>query len=194
MRRALALLALPAIALVTATLSACSGPTHSSPKAQAPQPQPQAQRSPTLPPLTVITTLSDAVALFDVKGGDLMLSPIVMPQSVSYVQTTIGQANKLLQPYLDWTAGTLAVEGGLTADTPAWVFVAYGEWERGSQGRIVVPTPNTAIAATPATVLWEVVAQGKWGHFEGASDVTIDVSQLGTPAQLPFPTRPALGS
>ena len=106
------------------------------------------------------------------------------PQSIYYVQTTVGRARDLFDP------GRQEKLWITPDDAVAWVFVAYGQFQL---------TSIHGSDATFATV-WIVIPRGDGGMFWAGSDQVYDLTRLGEAigqiaAPLPpWPTPVSLGS
>jgi len=108
----------------------------------------------------IVNSVDDALKIFAPY-----LSTLALPQSVSHVETTAGQANAMFEPTRVWA---------VPADVRVWAILARGE----SQG---VPQRDPP----PVPTIWVVVAEGPTGAiFVGTDDRVpfggIDLGQLGT--------------
>jgi len=125
-----------------------------------------------VPPEIIANTVEDAVRLSssDFTGYGSTLS-LAKPESVSYVETTVGQAEKLFLPYRP---------GGLgpSKDAPAWAIVADGEF-RGND-RLTPGTPPPSV-----TTIWIVVVQRTEHIYSGGSTERYDLSKLGAVVKVP---------
>ncbi|MEX1254580.1 MAG: hypothetical protein WEE64_09580 [Dehalococcoidia bacterium] len=103
---------------------------------------------------------------------------LVEPDSLSYVQATIGDARAVLDPDREDSSWAVA------DDASAVIFVASGRFRTGSIGAFAEPTPQIF------TRLWIVVPLGErgtemfWGHDE------YDLGQLGEVHEVPLPLPP----
>ncbi len=129
----------------------------------------------TPPPSLIMTTIDDAVRfvtpLFTGHGSTLILA---QPQSVSYVETTAGQARAMFEPNRPggW---------GVPDSAQVWAIVAYGQFELGS----LWPQPTPGTPALPATAAWFVVVERSTAYFfDGYSSAQYDLSRLGTVVKL----------
>ena len=123
-------------------------------------------------------SLDDAIRLAAVHLTGLSVARV---DSVQYVETTAGRALGLFQPSL---ARNLAAYQ-LTADAPAWAFVATGAFRPAVSDR-VPPAPDTA---DTLPVLWIVVPKGAYDLVLGdPTSRTYDLKTLGTPVNVPLAT------
>jgi len=163
-----ALLCLAAAGIVAAAIVVLlvKGPAGSEPSRASPA------ATPTVAPEIIANTAEDALRLSssDFTGYGSTLS-LAKPEAVSYVKTTVGQAQAMFVPYRP---------GGweLPEDAPAWAIVAYGEFKSGRPG-VVDRTP------TPFSAKWIVVVQKTELMRTGASNQRYDLSKLGSVVEVP---------
>ena len=89
--------------------------------------------------------------------------------SVSYVETTVGQARKMFTP-------DRRLEPEVSDDVPAWVFVAYGDFQHFCMACAEQPTPRTTFVV--------VVPKDGAIPLKLASNEHYDLRQLGTPQEV----------
>ncbi len=135
-------------------------------KITPPSPAPQPTRSGILYP----EKFDNAVrwAAEDFMGGAEARSDL---RSVSYVETTVGEARKLLTP-------SSRMSPDVPDGVPAWAFVAYGQFQDFCMGCSVHYSPiYTTIAV--------VVPKTFEGKFVTGGDQRYDLTQLGTEHEVP---------
>ncbi len=106
-------------------------------------------------------------------GGTFLV--LALPESVSYVETTVGEARQLFERNGPRTAPEV------TDDARAWVFVAYGKFQMYNPG---VEPPRGPLFSTVVVVIPKD-EMGRQFNIGSGNDELADLSQLEVPVDVP---------
>ena len=107
-------------------------------------------------------------------GGGTFLE-LAHPQSVSYVETTVGEARQLFERNVPRSAPDVP------DDAAVWVFVAHGQFRMYNPG---VEPPRGPLFSTVVVVIPKD-ENGRQFNMGSGNDELADLSQLGTPVAVP---------
>ena len=124
------------------------------------------------PALTADEALRRAADWFMGSGTFLQLA---QPESVSYVETTVGEARQLFERSGPRTAPDVP------DDASVWVFVASGQFQMYTPG---AEPPRGPLFSTVVVVIPKD-EKGRQFNMASGNDKLADLSQLGTPVEVP---------